>query len=576
VAVPPDRDDEPVREFPSFTADLNALADWLAGLWVDTVAMESTGVYWIPLFELAGVARLHGAAGQRAPRQERLGPQVRRAGLPVAAATHDLWPAQRCVSPTDAVCVLRSLWRQRAMLLRSQGRRTAHAKGAHADEHSAGQRHLRRGGRDRPEDPARHRGRRARRPGAGGDEERAHPASNDEIAKSLQGNWRAEHLFALKQALAAFDFIGTQLAECDPRSSAQLKRLQVHDGEPSQRQARGRARNAPKFDLRAQLFKMCGVDLTRIDGIDVTTALAVISETGPTCRAFPRSGTFASWLGLCPGTKITGGKVMSGKTKRVRQPRAQACAGRRRAAHQPVGSGRVLQTHVRAHGQAQGRHRRGPQARAPDLHHADQGRGVHRPGPGLLRGALPPTCSVQLTQRAKKMGMKLVGTHTICFAKHGPFEEGELTLAQSVMDHADKSMIVTADRGFCGYEFWQRGLRTGAKLLFRVKSVQSLRRMQTLPDGSYLSEIHSNKNLKQKGQTTVVRVIEYALDGIPDAESSYRLITNWMGEDAPSAVELAALYHRRWTIEESFDELKTHLADRKVILRSKRPDLVKE
>jgi hypothetical protein len=164
--------------------------------------------------------------------------------------------------------------------------------------------------------------------------------------------------------------------------------------------------------------------------------------------------------------------------------------------------------------------------------------------------------------------------HLLC--KHGPFEEGELTLAQSVMDHADKSMIVTADRGFCGYEFWQRGLRTGAKLLFRVKSVQSLRRMQTLPDGSYLSEIHSNKNLKQKGQTTVVRVIEYALDGIPDAESSYRLITNWMGEDAPSAVELAALYHRRWTIEESFDELKTHLADRKVILRSKRPDLVKQ
>jgi len=174
------------------------------------------------------------------------------------------------------------------------------------------------------------------------------------------------------------------------------------------------------------------------------------------------------------------------------------------------------------------------------------------------------------------VGMTECGTHTICFAKHGPFEEGELTLAQSVMDHADQSMIVTADRGFCGYEFWQRGLRTGAKLLFRVKKIQSLPRRQTLPDGSYLSEIHSNKNSKQKVQRTVVRVIEYALEGIPDSESSYRLITNWMGEDSPPAVELAALYHRRWTIEESFDEFKTHLADRKVILRSKRPELVKQ
>lgn len=144
------------------------------------------------------------------------------------------------------------------------------------------------------------------------------------------------------------------------------------------------------------------------------------------------------------------------------------------------------------------------------------------------------------------------------------------------MNHADKSMIVTADRGFCGYEFWQRGLSTGAKLLFRVKKNQSLPHMKTLPDGSYLSEMLSNKNLKQKVRRTVVRVIEYALDGMPDAETSYRLITNWMDADAPSAVELAALYHRRWTIEESFDEFKTHLADRKVILRSKRPELVKQ
>ena len=149
-------------------------------------------------------------------------------------------------------------------------------------------------------------------------------ASVDEIAKSLQGNWRTEHLFALQQALDAFDFIATQLAQCDQQTELQLQRLHAHDGEPAEGKKRGRARNAPKFDLRTQLFRMCGVDLTRIDGIDVTTALAVISETGADMSRFPSAGHFTSWLGLCPGTKITGGKVMSGKTKRVANRAAQA------------------------------------------------------------------------------------------------------------------------------------------------------------------------------------------------------------------------------------------------------------
>ena len=93
---------------------------------------------------------------------------------------------------------------------------------------------------------------------------------------------------------------------------------------PAKGKKRGRARNAPKFDLRTQLFKMCGVDLTRIDGIDVTTALAVVSETGADMSRFPSVRHFTSWLGLCPGTKITGGKVISGKTKRVANRAAQA------------------------------------------------------------------------------------------------------------------------------------------------------------------------------------------------------------------------------------------------------------
>jgi transposase len=149
-------------------------------------------------------------------------------------------------------------------------------------------------------------------------------ASAEQIAKSLQGSWRAEHLFALKQALDAFDFCATQLAQCDAEIEAQLRRLHAHDGEPAKGKKRGRARNAPKFDLRTLLFQMCGVDLTRIDGIDVTTALVVVSEIGADMSRFPSDKHFASWLGLCPGTKITGGKLMSGKTKRCANRAAQA------------------------------------------------------------------------------------------------------------------------------------------------------------------------------------------------------------------------------------------------------------
>ena len=131
-------------------------------------------------------------------------------------------------------------------------------------------------------------------------------------------------MFALKQALAAFDFVGTQLVECNCEIEKQLQSLHICDQEPTKGRRRGTTRNAPKFDLRTQLFKMCGVDLTRIDGIDVTTALAVISETGADMSRFRTVAHFSSWLGLCPGTKITGGKVMSGKTKRCANRAAQA------------------------------------------------------------------------------------------------------------------------------------------------------------------------------------------------------------------------------------------------------------
>ena len=325
VAVPPERDDEPVREFASFTADLHRLADWLDACGVDTVAMESTGVYWIPLYELlesrgftvllVNARHVKNVSGRKSDVLDcQWLQQLMSFGL-----------LRGAFRPADQVCELRSLSRQRTMLLRSQGRFVQHMQKALTQMNiqlanvisdvvgETGQKILRAivaGERDGLA-LARLKNSRIR-------------ASEDEIAKSLQGSWRAEHLFALKQALDAFDFCGTQLAECDAQVQAQLQALHVREDEPAQGKKRGRARNAPKFDLRTQLFQMCGVDLTRIDGIDVTTALVVVSEVGADMGKFPSDKHFASWLGLCPGTKITGGKVMSGKTKRCANRAAQA------------------------------------------------------------------------------------------------------------------------------------------------------------------------------------------------------------------------------------------------------------
>lgn len=325
VAVPPDRDDEPVREFASFTTDLHRLADWLRECGVDTVAMESTGVYWIPLFELldargftvllVNARHVKNVSGRKSDVLDcQWLQQLMSYGL-----------LRGAFRPDDQVCVLRALARQRSTLLKTQARCVQHMQKALVQMNiqlanviadvvgASGQAILRAivSGERNPYVLAGLKNSRVR-------------ASDEEIARSLQGTWRAEHLFALRQALDAFDFCGSQLQQCDDEIEAQLQRLHITAAEPDKGKKRSKARNAPKFDLRTRLFQMCGVDLTRIDGIDVTTALVVVSESGTDMARFPSDKHFASWLGLCPGTKITGGKVMSGKTKRCANRAAQA------------------------------------------------------------------------------------------------------------------------------------------------------------------------------------------------------------------------------------------------------------
>ena len=325
VAVPLDRDDAPVREFASFTADLNALADWLERCGIKTVAMESTGVYWIALYELlqrrgfevllVNARHVKNVSGRKSDVLD----------CQWLQQLHSFGLLRGAFRPDDKVCELRSITRQRAMLLKSQGRHVQHMQKALTQMNIqlanvisdvagvTGQKIIREivaGERD-AQVLAAYRDVRIK-------------ASEEEIAKSLLGNWRAEHLFALKQALAGFDFCVTQLAECDTEAERVLRELHAHEGMPAKGKRRSRARNAPKFDVREHLFKVCGVDLTRIDGIDVSTALVVLSEIGVDMSRFPTVKHFTSWLGLCPGTKISGGKILGSRSKRTANRATQA------------------------------------------------------------------------------------------------------------------------------------------------------------------------------------------------------------------------------------------------------------
>ena len=326
VAVPPDRDDEPVREFPSFTEDLERLADWLTACEVDTVAMESTGVYWIPLFELlesrgftvylVNARHVKNVPGRKSDVLDcQWLQQLMTFGL-----------LRGAFRPKGDCCALRCVARQREMLQRYQSRHVQHMQKALTQMNlqlgqvisdvagDTGQKIIRAilsGERDGPT-LAKLRNVRIR-------------ASEEEIAKSLQGNWREEHLFALKQAVALYDAYAEQLAECDRQLETMLAALAQHEGQPEKPKRRGgKAKNAPRFDLRTYLFQLCGVDVTRIDGIDVTTAFKVLAEVGADLSRFTSAKHFASWLGLCPGTKISGGKVLSGKSKRTANRAAQA------------------------------------------------------------------------------------------------------------------------------------------------------------------------------------------------------------------------------------------------------------
>jgi hypothetical protein len=169
------------------------------------------------------------------------------------------------------------------------------------------------------------------------------------------------------------------------------------------------------------------------------------------------------------------------------------------------------------------------------------------------------------------------GTHVLFGTRLGGYAEGEITLAHKALPSLKKGMLCLADRNFFGFDLWKKARATGADLLWRVKKNLRLACEERLSDGSYLSTIYRSDRDRRRGTQGIrVRVIEYALEGVADAEPMYRLLTSMLDPDQAPAQELAALYHERWEIETALDELKTHLRGSKIVLRSKTPDLVRQ
>jgi transposase len=319
VSVPEDRDSQPVRRFGCYTSDHLSLIAWLKACRITTVVMESTGVYWVPLCEvleehgfevfLVDARHVRNVSGRKSDVQDCQ--WIRRLysyGLLSAA-----------FRPKPEITPIRTLWRLRVSLVQDCARQIQLMQKAleqmNVQLHKAitdisgvtGFRIIRAivSGSREPQELAR-----MRDPGC--------KLSEKEFVEALNGNFRAEHVFCLKQALDAFDFFQAQIQQCDQTLQTNLANLPSKAPEAlvSKKSSR-RRKNQPYFDLRSEQIRISNVDLTRIDGIDVLTAQTILSEIGVDLDRFPTEDHFASWLGLCPNNRKTGGVVRSTHSRKV-------------------------------------------------------------------------------------------------------------------------------------------------------------------------------------------------------------------------------------------------------------------
>jgi transposase len=323
VAVSPDRDLQPVRCFRCFTTDLQEMARWLIGTGVRSVAMQSTGVYWMPVFEileqnglevyLVNARHTKNLPGRKSDVQE----------CQWLLKLHTFGLLNNSFQPTDEIRIARTLWRHRGNLVAAAGSAIQRIQKALTEMNIqlgnvlsdlsgvSGMKiigAILEGERDPWELAA------LVRP-----EVKATP---EDIAKSLEGNWREELLFLLKQEVELYRFYQDQIVDCDLQLRQHLQSFgsAVDPGvQPLGPKPKGKkgSRNAPQFDLRTELYRITGIDWAQINGIDVLTAQTAIAEAGADLSAFPSEKQFTSWLGLCPSNEQSGGKILNRRTRKV-------------------------------------------------------------------------------------------------------------------------------------------------------------------------------------------------------------------------------------------------------------------
>ena len=333
VSVPPDRDPAPVQSFRTFTADLQRLAEWLVACRITSVAMEATGVYWIPVYDilearglevlLVNARHVKHVPGRKSDVQD----------CEWLRELHSVGLLRGSFRPAAAIRALRALLRHRDTLVKNAGTYVQRMQKGLIEMNlllprvvsdivgKTGLTILRAlvaGERD-PHVLAQHR-----------DPHRK--ATSEEIAAALTGHFRAEHLFVLQQNLVLFDLCQTQLAACDTTIEAELETLTATADAPPTALPRPRVTrrhgNEPAFDIRTPLHHLAGADLTQIDGIAPYTALKLLSEIGTDLTRWPTEKHFTAWLTLAPQNKVSGGRRLSSRT----QPSANRAAAMLRMA----------------------------------------------------------------------------------------------------------------------------------------------------------------------------------------------------------------------------------------------------
>jgi transposase len=332
VAVPVDRDPQPVRSFKTFTEDLHRLADWLQRCRIKTVAMESTGVFWVPLFQILEqrgfeVCLVNAHHVKNVP-----GRKTDVSDCQWLQYLHSVGLLQASFRPSQQVCALRSLLRHRDSLVQTASAYAQRIQKA-LDQMNLQLHHvisditgvsgvaileaILNGERD----PLKLAGLRDYRI----------KASEETVAKSLVGDYRPEHLFTLGQSLDAWRYHRKLIAECDDEIQRHLAHFDSKADPKEKPLPRPRKVSSskvyssqPNYDLRTEHYRILGVDLTEIPGINTLLVHTLLAEVGPDLSKFRSAAAFASWLGLCPDNRISGGKILSVRTRHVQNRAALA------------------------------------------------------------------------------------------------------------------------------------------------------------------------------------------------------------------------------------------------------------